>query len=136
MIITLCHTSSWPTIISHHTDDHSAAAIWTREYCSETKVKVLPFGSLWHAPSSLDNNNTVKLTTTKYCDWLTQRKMNGNKLKPKSPNLNPFLCQPDPIGPIFGSWGPTWPVWTQKLDPKLGWTQKNGLGLAALMYQI
>ena len=21
--------------------------------------------------------------------------MNGNKLKPKSPNLNPFLCQPD-----------------------------------------
>ena len=33
---------------------------------------------------------------------LTQRKMNGNKLKPKSPNLNHFLCQPDPIGPKIG----------------------------------
>ena len=34
---------------------------------------------------------------------ISQKKMNGNKLKPKSLNLNPFLCQPDPIGPVFGS---------------------------------
>ena len=34
---------------------------------------------------------------------IAQRKMNGNKLKPKSLNLNPFLCQPDPIGHVFGS---------------------------------
>ena len=57
-----------------------------------------------------------------------QSKMNGNKLKPKSPNLNPFLCQPNPIGPVFGAWGPTRLISTQKLG--------TGLGLAKLMYQI
>ena len=57
---------------------------------------------------------------------LSQKKMNRNKLKPKSPNLNPFICQPDPIGPVLGSWWPTWPLWTQKMCPKLGWTQKTG----------
>ena len=40
-------------------------------------------------------------------------------------NLNPFWGQPDPIGPVFRSWWPTWPVWTRKLGPKLDWTQKN-----------
>ena len=40
-------------------------------------------------------------------------------------NLNPFWGQPDLIGPVFGSWGLTWPIWTQKLGPKLGWTRKN-----------
>ena len=67
---------------------------------------------------------------------LAQRKMNGNKLKPKSPNLNPFLCQPDPIELVLGSWGPTRPVWTQKLGPKLDWTQKKrvGFGHTSLAY--
>ena len=37
--------------------------------------------------------------------------MNRNKLKPKSPNLNPFLYQPDPIGTVFGSCGPTRSTW-------------------------
>ena len=32
---------------------------------------------------------------------LTQRKRNGNKLKPKCPDLNPFLRKPDPIGPFL-----------------------------------
>ena len=44
----------------------------------------------------------------------------------RSPNLNPFLCQPNPIGPGFGSWGPTQPVWIRKLGPKFSCTQKTG----------
>jgi hypothetical protein len=49
------------------------------------------------------------------------------------PNLNPFWDQPDPIGPVFRSWGPTRPDSTRILGPKLGSTRKNGSGLAALL---
>ena len=38
-----------------------------------------------------------------------------------NPSLNPFWGHSDVIGPIFGFWGPTRPVWTQKLGPKPGW---------------
>ena len=43
--------------------------------------------------------------------------MNRKKLKPKIP----YWGQPDPIRPVFGFWGPTWPIWTQKfgLSPHL-----------------
>ena len=52
------------------------------------------------------------------------------------PNLNPFWDQPDPIGPVFRSWGPTRPDSTRILGPKLGSTRKNGSGLAALERSI
>ena len=51
-----------------------------------------------------------------------------------NPNLNPFLGQLDLIGLVFGSWGLTRPVCIQKLSLKLGWTQKNGSGLAPLVH--
>ena len=40
--------------------------------------------------------------------------------------MNPFWGQPDPIGPVFGCWGPTQPIWTKKLDPNFSEdTKKN-----------
>ena len=57
--------------------------------------------------------------------------MNGNKLKPKSLNLNPFLCKPYPIGPasqpdLFEpqNWAKNW------VEPK------NGSGLAARVLDL
>ena len=47
-----------------------------------------------------------------------------------------FEVKPDTIGPFFGSWGPTQPVWTRKLGPKLGWTRKNRSGVAPLVSNI
>ena len=38
------------------------------------------------------NNFVIHKVVLKDSLLLAQRKMNGNKLKPKSPNLNPFLC--------------------------------------------
>ena len=50
-------------------------------------------------------------------------------------NLNfiPIWCQPDPIRRMFRPWGPTRSDSTQISGPKLGSTQKNGSGLAALV---
>ena len=44
------------------------------------------------------NNFVINKVVLKDSLLLAQRKMKGNKFKPKSLNLNPFLCQPDPIG--------------------------------------
>ena len=57
-----------------------------------------------------------------------------------NPNLNPIWGKPDPNGPVFWPvflpWGPTRPDSTQILGPKLGSTQKNGSGLAALLQSL
>ena len=45
-----------------------------------------------------------------------------------NPNLNPFRGQPDPIGPVFGSWGPTLTHLNPKIGPKIGLNPKKRVG--------